>query len=161
MRKVSTLKDIAALRESYDVECKLAQGRDGDGQLPKDVWETYSAFANTQGGDIFLGLKENDDDTFELAGIKNTRKVLDQLWANLNDPKKVSVNILSESRVCVLEIEGQYIIQIHVPQASALERPVYLNSDPLSGAYQRFGSSDHLIKADIVHRMLAQRAESK
>ena len=31
MLEVSSLEDIAAMRESVDVECKLAQGRDGKG----------------------------------------------------------------------------------------------------------------------------------
>lgn len=63
-----------ALRESVDIECKLAQGKDGKGAFPKDAWETYSAFANSSGGDIFLGLREKKDGHFELKGIHNTQK---------------------------------------------------------------------------------------
>jgi predicted HTH transcriptional regulator len=58
MLEISTLADIAALRENFEVECKLAVGKDGKGTLPKDFWETYSAFANSYGGDILLGIRE-------------------------------------------------------------------------------------------------------
>lgn len=52
------IDDIHTLQESAEVECKLAGGRDGNGAVPNDMWETYSAFANTRGGTILLGIKE-------------------------------------------------------------------------------------------------------
>jgi len=32
------LEDLPLLRESTDRECKLAQGQDGQGELPNDFW---------------------------------------------------------------------------------------------------------------------------
>ena len=58
MLEIKTLDDISTLSENYEIECKLAAGKDGKGELPKDFWPTYSAFANSYGGDIILGLKE-------------------------------------------------------------------------------------------------------
>ena len=54
MFDLRTLEDISLLAESYEVECKLAQGADGNGELPKDFWPTYSAMANAYGGVVLL-----------------------------------------------------------------------------------------------------------
>ncbi|WP_448216519.1 AlbA family DNA-binding domain-containing protein [Endozoicomonas sp. 2B-B] len=121
---IETLEDIAAMRESVDVECKLAQGRDGKGAIPKDMWETYCAFANTEGGDIFLGLEEKSGHRFVLEGITDTPKVLKEFWDTLNNPQKVSACIIRDPLVKVLEIEGKSLIHIHVPPANRKQKPV-------------------------------------
>lgn len=76
-------KDIAALRESAVLECKLAAGKDGKGQLPKDFWETYSAFANTRGGAVLLGVKEIKQGQFELTDVSNAEQVVTDLFNTL------------------------------------------------------------------------------
>lgn len=157
MLEISTIEDIAALHESFDIECKLAQSRDGNGALPRSFWETYSAFANTQGGDVFLGLKEQSDKSFELAGIQDTQKVLDELWTSLSNTEKVSGNVLREQWVKVIIIDGKSIIQIHVPQASRKKKPVYIKGNPLKGTYKRFSSADILQSEEIVRRMMAEQ----
>jgi len=159
MIEIDSVKDIAALKESVDVECKLAAGQDGKGKLPKDFWETYSAFANTYGGDVFLGIRERSPGQFELSGIENPNKVIDELWTGLNNPQKVSSCILRDRWVNVLEVEGHSIIHIHVPQATRKQRPVYIKGNPLLGTYKRFNSTDQLQSEESVRRMLAEQVE--
>jgi len=156
---INSVNDIVALKEGVEIECKLAQGRNGKGSLPKDFWETYSAFANTTGGDVFLGLKEEKLGQFELAGIQEPEKVIDELWTNLNNSEKVSANILQNQHVNVLEIDGCKIIHIHVPQALRTQRPVYIKGNPLLGTFKRFNSADIKQDNESVKRMLAEQVE--
>lgn len=156
---INSIDDINALKEGIEIECKLAQGRQGKGSLPKDFWETYSAFANTTGGDVFLGLKEETLGQFKLTGIQEPQKVIDELWTNLNNSEKVSANILQNQHVNVLEIDGQNIIHIHVPQALRTQKPVYIKGNPLLGTFKRFNSADIKQDNESVKRMLAEQVE--
>ncbi|MGB0941234.1 MAG: helix-turn-helix domain-containing protein [Marinomonas sp.] len=157
MVSIVTLEDIATLRESSEVECKLAQGRDGKGQLPDDIWESYSAFANTDGGDILLGLKELDDETYQLAGIENTEKVIDELWQGLNNKTVTNMNLIPKSWIKVVTIMGKNMIHILVPKAPPEQKPIYIKTDPLKGTYVRLGSADMQQDAITVSRLLAEQ----
>jgi len=154
MLTLITKEDAEGLRESYRLECKLAQGRDGLGSLPENVWESYSAFANSEGGDIVLGLEELADKSFRLAGIEKVKEVLEALWQGLNDPRTVSANLLSPRDVRAVHIESKTILIIHVPAAEGLEKPVYINGDRPSGTYKRHGSSDVQVGEETILQLM-------
>ena len=58
-------------RETMHFEAKLARGG-----LPRSLWETYSAFANTDGGTIALGVKERPDKTLEIVGVEDPDRLM-------------------------------------------------------------------------------------
>ena len=62
--------DIYSIIENDEIECKEAAGG-----LPKDLWESYSAFANTNGGAILLGIKEKKG-AFYPVGVENADKLI-------------------------------------------------------------------------------------
>ena len=156
MTALHSLADIRVLKESWQIECKLAQGRDGAGALPEDVWETYSAFANTEGGDIFLGLREIGPEDYELAGISNPQRVVQEFLAGLDDRATVSANLLCIDSVGIIEIDGKSLIHINVPKAPVYLRPVYIGNDPLNGSYVRSGEADLKLSPDRVRRIQAR-----
>jgi len=66
--------------ETLGLECKLAAGRDGKGQLPADFWPTYSAFANSRGCIILLGEGTKTNLKRELLEEFNLHPSGDALW---------------------------------------------------------------------------------
>lgn len=159
MIEIQTLGDIALLREAVDLECKLAAGRDGRGALPEDFWPTYSAFANTEGGVVVLGVRERGGQ-FELEGIANVDKVRTALFDGLNNPQKVSVNILSDRQVREVVLDRKALLVVEIPQASRKQRPVHLTANPLGGhAYRRLNNGDRTMSDEEVKRMLAEQVE--
>jgi len=161
MNKLRTLADITTLSESVDLECKLAAGKDGKGQLPADFWPTYSAFANTHGGIVLLGVKEKQG-RFSLHGIQEPQRVVAILFNHLNNRQKVSVNLLSEQNITILSLEGRDLIQVRIPAAGRKQKPVFLNGNPFKGnTYRRLHDGDRPCNDETVKRMLAEQVEDE
>lgn len=158
MIEIKTLDDIALLAESSVLECKLAGGQDGKGELPKDFWESYSALANTDGGVVLLGLKQKGDQ-FELRGIERIEKVKKDLFDIANNPRKVSANLLTNACVQTITIDGKSLLRVDIPRAQREQRPVYLNGNPLGNSYVRRFEGDQRLSDEAVKRMLAEQTE--
>ncbi len=156
---IQTLSDVELLRESVDLECKLAIGRDGQGALPSDFWPTYSSFANTNGGVILLGVREQKS-RFTVVGIANLAKVRKELFDGANNRKQVSCCLLTDELVSELIVEGKSILVVEICRATRKQRPVHLTLNPFNrNTYRRLNEGDHWLPDDEVKRMLAEQVE--
>ncbi len=143
---------LEKFRENSHIEAKEALGG-----LPESLWESYSAFANAGGGVILLGVGENPDKSFRILELLDPRELIDEFWAILRDPMKVSVNLLTEADVQILQEEGKCIIAIFVPEAKPEQKPVYLAGDPWRHSYRRVGEADLRCSKEEVEEMLKGR----
>ena len=155
-------EEIDKYRENNRIEAKRAQGG-----FPKSLWETYSAFANTIGGVILLGVEELPDKSFRPVKLPSPEWLAGEFWRLVNDRQIVSANILKENQVQIVEagIGGQggsggkgRIVVIEVPRADRREKPVYIGSDPYMGSYRRNGEGDYRCTRDEVDSMLRDAA---
>ena len=129
---------LQSMREHNRLEFKKATGN-----LPKSFWESYSSFANTEGGVIVLGADEGLDGYPVPTGIKDVEQVRKQLWDGLNNPQRASANILADSDVTIEAWEGKSLIVVNVPRADRRVRPVYVGNNPKTGTYRRNGEGDY------------------
>lgn len=145
-------KELEHYREDGHIEAKEALGG-----LPESLWESYSAFANAGGGVILLGVGENPDKSFRILELPDPDWLLEDLRAIVNDPMKVSANLLAEEDIQILREEGKCIIAIFVPEAAPAQKPVFLANDPWRHTYRRCGEADKRCTPEEVAEMLKRR----
>ena len=139
--------------EHLTLECKRAKK-----ELPKSIWETYSAFANTVGGLIVLGVEEDKctpdmSQRFTITGVADHDKVIADFWNTINSDK-VSANVVANDNVETVSLEGLTVVCIHVPQAHWRTKPVYLNGNVYKGSYKRNHSGDYHCSESEVKAMI-------
>lgn len=139
------LNHMERYRENNRLEAKLATGG-----LPQSLWETYSAFANSCGGLILLGVEELPDHTLRVQGLLEPHEMAEEFWTMVRDPSVVSANILRPEDVWVAGTDDGAVLVIEVPAAERDQLPVYLGADPFRGAYRRSGEGDyHCTRAEV------------
>ena len=146
------LLDILNLGESEDLECKKSKS-----DVPKSLWDTYSAMANTNGGIILLGVDEIDNELI-VTGVENVDKVIKDFWSTLNG-NKVNKNILKNEDLEVIEIDSKSVIKINIPRAHYRDKPIFINGNPYNGTYKRNYEGDYKCTEDEVKAMIRDASE--
>ena len=153
--EISDVKELLNKGEKVDIECK-----ESDSKLSKSVWETYSSFANTNGGYIFLGIKEDKkkklpEERFQIQGIQNYDVQVKAFWDTVNNDK-VNKNILKDEDVQIVMIPSTAlaVVSIHVPRADYNNRPVFINGNPYTGTFKRNHEGDYHASEDEINAML-------
>ena len=152
---VLDLDNLRKYQENNRIEAKKAQGG-----LPHSIWETYSAFANTYGGILLLGVAEEVDKSLHAVPLPDPEKLVADFWNGVNNPTIVSANILTDQNVRIAESDGCRVVAIEVPRAHRQDRPVYIGTNPLTGSYRRNGEGDYRCSAEEVRAMLRDQAET-
>jgi ATP-dependent DNA helicase RecG len=120
-----------------DIEVKKAAGG-----LPKSLRETLSAFSNTRGGVLVLGLDEATG--FAPATIDNPAKMASDLASlcsnDMNPPLRPYIQILA--------FEGVQLLVAEIPELPREQKPCFYRGAGLTkGAYIRVHDGDRQLSS--------------
>lgn len=74
------------IRRLKDIEWEDFEVKEARSELPKNIWETVSAFSNTSGGWIILGIRQKGKG-FEVTGVDNAEKLEQDFLSTLRSQK--------------------------------------------------------------------------
>lgn len=138
---VTRLRDI----EWDDFEVKAAKS-----ELPKNIWETVSAFSNCSGGWIVLGVKQFGK-SFEVSGVDNIEKLEQDFFGTLRSKK---FNVPLFATLHRYEIDSKNIIAFYL--SSSEVKPVYFGS--LENTFIRMGSGDQRATQQEIMSMIRDQS---
>jgi ATP-dependent DNA helicase RecG len=113
-----------------------------------DLKKEIIAFANTNGGTIYIGVKDNG----EVIGLDNPDFVMQQISNSIRDSIKPDVSIFTN--IELLQENNKFIIKLTINQGT--KKPYYLSDKGLkpTGVYVRSGTTSAPASEDAIRRMI-------
>ncbi|WYE64901.1 putative DNA binding domain-containing protein [Fusobacterium animalis] len=125
-----------------------------DNNLPNSLWGTYSAFCNTSGGIIILGIEEEKNGDNIIIGINDIDKMEKDIWNTANNLAKVSYNVIGNGDIYKVKIDDKNIMILDIKEAPHNKKPVYLNRK-IENTYIRRGEADKKADNDEIGTLMA------
>ena len=136
--------------EWNDFECKKAQRG-----VPDDAYKTVSAFSNTAGGYLVLGVKDTKGN-LEIVGVIEIDKVQNDFLSSIRSKGKLNRGISVQENI--FDHEGKALLVFYIPEAERKEKPIYLKSD-IRESYIRRGSGDERCTMAEIERFLRDASD--
>ena len=151
MNKEQLIKLIDA-HEWNDLEFKEAQWK-----VPKSAYESVSAFANTKGGHIVFGVKQNKD-SFEIIGVHDVDNIQNAFLSTLRADNKVNHDIaIKES---LINVNETVVLAFYIPESTRQNKPIYLNGD-IRMTYIRRGGCDQKARMSEIEKFLRDASDDR
>ena len=121
------------MMENLDIEFKELDRLKGT--LPESTAKEIAAFANTAGGTLYIGIRDDGS----IAGVSDPDDVMTRLSNTLHD--SILPDVMPFVQIRCIEMEGKRVVQATVSVGT--ERPYYLVREGLKpkGVFVRRGSS--------------------
>jgi ATP-dependent DNA helicase RecG len=148
----SELAEIVANLRALGADIADVEVRNSSGGLPKSLRDTLSAFSNTGGGVVILGLDEGRG--FAAAGLRNLAKLAADLGSMCSSEMEPAIRPLIQ----IHQFEGEQVIVAEIPELDPGQRPCfYIGAGMTKGSFVRVSDGDRRLSAYEVQIMLSSR----
>ena len=142
------LKELIKKGESEKVEFKKSLAE------RKEVLETISAFTNSNGGHIFVGIEENKDGSVkDVVGVKIKGKEIE----NLGNEIKQNTDPVIYPSIEIRELKGKLVLVIEVKETPA--KPVFAKINKIPVAFKRVGKTNQKMDVNELRRIISEGRE--
>jgi len=146
---VANLRVLGA--DIADVEVKNSSGG-----LPKSLRETLSAFSNTRGGVVILGLDEGR--SFAAVGLPNPAKLAADFASMCSSEMEPAIRPLIQ----IHQFEGERVVVAEIPELDPAHRPCfYIGAGMTRGSFVRVSDGDRRLSAYEVQIVLSSRGQPR
>ena len=132
-----------------DIEWEDFEVKEAKSEIPKNSWESVSAFCNTAGGWLIFGVKQVGKN-FEIVGVKNAEKIEQDFLSVLRSKDKF--NRIIEVKCKKYNFEGKIVLGFYIFQKNPKERPVYFGNSQ-NNTFIRVGSGDQRATKEEINSM--------
>jgi ATP-dependent DNA helicase RecG len=113
------------IKKLEDIEWEDFEVKEAQKAVPKNSWETVSAFSNTVGGWLIFGVKKSSQ-SYEIKGVNNPEKIEQEFTTVLRGGSKF--NKIVEVTCKKYQFNGKTVLAFYIPQKSIKDKPIYFNS---------------------------------
>ncbi len=133
--------------EWADLECKET-GK----EIPRNIYPTVSAFANTKGGWILFGIAE-EQGRFHIKGVDSTKidRMHGEFLNTLRSRQKLNQPIDAET--AIYDIDGKKILAFFIPENDRDAKPVYVESNPRNTYIRRGARNEKVTDREFLSLM--------
>ncbi|MDR0945346.1 MAG: putative DNA binding domain-containing protein [Bifidobacteriaceae bacterium] len=157
---VGPLAEIVAGLRTIGTDTARVEAKAARTGLPHSVWETVSAFSNSDGGVIVLGLDEHAGFT-PVAGFDPSR-VEAQFISGASDGQGLKVMPQPHYTIDTAVVDGSPVVVVDIAPLEVIAQPCYvLAQGVLNGSYSRRGDGDRHLSAYAIYLLQANRTRPR
>lgn len=146
-----TLYELLDGFEWKDLELKESRTK-----VPESAYESVSAFLNTEGGHIVLGV----NDKREIVGVIDVDKIQNDFIGNLRKPERFGSPVTFEEYI--RQHKDMNVLIFYIPEANRKDKPVYVKTKKQGNvAFIRKGGGDYKCGKTELDRMIADAQETR